>query len=82
MEKSTEYTWEAARKELAEYLVCLGFPEELEEKLVKTLGSLRAIDLMSAFLYRTEPGTEELIAEEVVWICRKTGGCPNSTPVI
>ena len=82
MEKSTEYTWEAARKELAEYLVCLGFPEELGERLAETLGSLRAMDLMSAFLYRTEPGTEELIAEEVVWICRKTGGCPNSTPVI
>ena len=82
MEENTEYTWEAAQKELAEYLVCLGFPEELGEILATALGSLRAIDQMSAFLYRTEPGTKELIAEEVVWICRKTGSCPNSTPVL
>ena len=69
MEMNTRNIWEAAKNELIEYVILLGFSRELGESMAIRLGSLKAIDLMAAFLYRVEPSTEDLIISEMTSIC-------------
>ena len=60
--------WALARKELAGAVASLGYPEELADLLAKQLGSPRAIERMTSYLYQAKPGSLEMIVDETLAI--------------
>ena len=60
--------WIAARDELVHAVVSLGFPEELGHAIAKHLGSPKAIDRMTKYLYNVKPKTAELVVDEMLSI--------------
>ena len=61
--------WTQAKNELVSAIQSLGFPEEFGEIIAKQLGSRKAMDRMTAYLYMVKPRNEELIADEMLAIC-------------
>ena len=61
--------WTQAKNELVSAIQSLGFPEEFGEIMAKQLGSPKAMDRMTAYLYMVKPRNEELIADEMLAIC-------------
>lgn len=60
--------WAQSRDELIRALKILGFPEELGHIIAKYLGSPKAIERMTGYLYNVKPKTEELIVDEMLSI--------------
>ena len=61
--------WSEARKRLAGAVSELGYPEELAGLLAQQLGSPKAIDRMTSYLYQARPGSLEMIMDEMLAIC-------------
>ena len=61
-------TWAQARDRLAAAVSSLGYPEEFAGLLAGQLGSPKAIDRMTAYLYRARPRSIELIVDEMLAI--------------
>ena len=64
--------WAYARERLAAAVSSLGYPAELADLLAKQLGSPKAIDRMTAYLYQARPGTIEMIVDEMLAITAET----------
>ena len=60
--------WRRSRDDLAAALHSLGFPEELGNAIASHLGSPRAIDRMTAYLYNEKPRTAEIVVDEMLAI--------------
>lgn len=61
--------WAWSRDRLAQAVVSLGWPEEVADLLAKQLGSPKAIDRMTSYLYQARPGSMEMIVDEMLAIC-------------
>ena len=61
--------WTRARDSLVRDIADLGFPEELGDAIARQLGSPKAMQRMSAYLYNVKPKSEELIVDEMLAIC-------------
>ena len=61
--------WAQARDRLAGTIKSLGFPEEFADLLAKQLGSPKAIDRMTDWLYHVRPRTVEMVVDEMLAIC-------------
>ena len=61
--------WSLSRNQLAKAVASLGYPEEFADLLAKQLGSPKAIDRMTSYLYQARPQSMEMIAEEMLAIC-------------
>ena len=60
--------WEQSRDALVAVIVSLGFPAELGEMIARHLGSLKAIDRMTAYLQYERPIDDRMIADEMLAI--------------
>ena len=61
--------WRRSRDSLIYALQGLGFPdEELGDAIARHLGSPRAIDRMTAYLYNEKPKTAEIVVDEMLAI--------------
>ncbi|MGN0361775.1 MAG: hypothetical protein ACI4ET_02935 [Bilifractor sp.] len=60
--------WARTRDDLVRAIESLGFPAELGEMVAKYLGSPKAIERMTAYLYYEKPKSEELIVDEMLAI--------------
>lgn len=61
--------WAQARDRLAWTIKSLGFPEEFADLLAKQLGSPKAIDRMTDWLYHVRPRSVEMVVDEMLAIC-------------
>ena len=61
--------WAQARDRLAGTIVSLGFPEEFADLLAQQLGSPKAIDRMTDWLYHVRPRSVEMVVDEMLAIC-------------
>ena len=61
--------WAQARNRLAGTITSLGFPEEFADLLAKQLGSPKAIDRMTDWLYHVRPHSVEMVVDEMLAIC-------------
>ena len=61
--------WAQARDRLARTIKSLGFPEEFADLLAKQLGSPKAIDRMTDWLYHVRPRSVEMVVDEMLAIC-------------
>lgn len=61
--------WSQARNELAAAVSSLGYPEEFADLLARQLGSPRAIERMTSWLYQAHPRNMEMIVDEMLAIC-------------
>ncbi len=60
--------WAIARDALVRAVTDLGFPPELGEAAARHLGSPKAIDRMTRYLYYVRPNSAELIVDEMLAI--------------
>ena len=60
--------WLRARDELVESMKDLGFPEELGNEIAKNLGSPKAMQRMTSYLYHVKPKKAELVVDEMLAI--------------
>ena len=68
MNPDSRMLWEQSRDSLVSMIVLLGFPAELGELIARHLGSPKAIDRMTAYLYYERPTDERIIVDEVLAI--------------
>ena len=61
--------WAQARDRLAAAVASLGYPEEFAGLLAGQLKSPKAIDRMTAYLYKAKPASVGMIVEEMLAIC-------------
>ena len=61
--------WTWSRDRLAAAVSSLGYPEEFADLLAKQLGSPKAIDRMTSYIYLARPGSVEMIVDEMLAIC-------------
>ena len=60
--------WSLSRDELASAVSSLGYPTEFADLLAKQLGSPKAIDRMTSYLYHVKPRSVEMIVDEMLAI--------------
>ena len=60
--------WSMARGGLAAAVAFLGYPEEFADLLARELGSPKAIERMTSWLYHEKPKSMELIVDEMLAI--------------
>ncbi len=65
---SGRHAWTMARNDLAATVSSLGYPEEFADLLARQLGSPRAIDRLTAYIYQAKPRTVEMIIDEALAI--------------
>mgnify|MGYP007102082994 CR=1 FL=1 len=61
-------SWTRARDALVRAITDLGFPSELGDAIAKHLGSPKAIDRMTGYLYCARPNRAEDIVDEMLAI--------------
>ena len=61
--------WTAARDRLIAAVTSLGFPPEFGEVMARQLGSPKAINRMTSYVYQAKPRTEEMLIDEMLAIC-------------
>ncbi len=61
--------WIRAREGLLNAIIELGFEEELGIQIAKQLGSPKAIQRMTAYLYNEKPKSIEVVVDEMLAIC-------------
>ena len=64
----TQREWAWSRDRLAKAVVSLGYPEEFADLLAKQLGSPKAIDRLTSYLYQAKPRSMEMIIDEMLAI--------------
>ncbi len=67
--KPNQRMWVFSRNRLAEAVVSLGYPGEFADLLARQLGSPKAIDRMTSYLYQARPASVEMIVDEMLSIC-------------
>ena len=65
--------WTAAKDRLIEAVSSLGFAREFGEVMARQLGSPKAIDRMTSYIYQAKPRTEEMLVDEMLAICDEIG---------
>ena len=60
--------WSFARDQLVKAVILLGYPAEFGELLARQLGSPKAIDRMTSYLYHAKPHSMEMIVDEMLAI--------------
>lgn len=60
--------WSRARDDLVQVITELGFPTELGDAVARHLGSPKAIQRMTQYLYYTKPDQAEIIVDEMLAI--------------
>ena len=66
-----QYLWAQARDRLAAAVTGIGFPAELAELMARQLGSPKAIERMTSYLYQAKPDNLETIIDEMLAICEE-----------
>ena len=66
--REAQRNWADARDRLAAAVRSAGFPGELADLLAKELGSPKAIDRMTSWLYHVRPRSLETVADEMLAI--------------
>ena len=61
--------WVQARDRLVAAVTGIGFSAELAELMARQLGSPKAIDRMTSYVYQARPSTEEMLVDEMLAIC-------------
>ena len=64
-----QYLWAQAKDRLVTAVTGIGFSAELAELMARQLGSPRAIDPMTSYVYQARPRTEEMLVDEMLAIC-------------
>jgi len=64
-----QYLWAQARDRLAAAVTGISFPAELAELMARQLGSPKAIDRMTSYVYQARPRTVEMLVDEMLAIC-------------
>lgn len=64
-----QYLWAQARDRLVAAVTGIGFSAELAELMARQLGSPKAIDRMTSYVYQACPRTEEMLVDEMLAIC-------------
>ena len=65
---TNQYEWAQARDRLVDAVAARGFSRELGALMAKELGSPRAIDRMTAYLWNEKPRTTEIVVDEMLAI--------------
>lgn len=60
--------WSLSRNDLEKAVSTLGYPTEFADLLAKQLGSPKAIDRMTSYLYKAKPRNIEMIVDEMLAI--------------
>jgi hypothetical protein len=60
--------WRGAREALVDAVTALGFPESLGNELAKNLGSPKAMERMTAYLWYEKPKKPEIVVDEMLAI--------------
>ena len=60
--------WVQARDRLVAAVTGIGFSAELAELMARQLGSPKAIDRMTSYVYQARPRTEEMLVDEMLAI--------------
>ena len=63
--------WAEARDGLGHALVSLGLPFPLSDTIASQLGSPKAIERMTSYLYQAKPDNLETIIDEMLAICEE-----------
>ena len=66
---NNQTAWLEAKNRLVKAVSALGFAPEFGEVMARQLGSPKAIDRMTSYVYRARPGTEEMLVDEMLAIC-------------
>ena len=61
-----QYLWAQARDRLVAAVTDIGFSAELAELIARQLGSPKAIDRMTSYVYQAHPRTEEMLVDEML----------------
>ena len=63
-----QYLWSQSRDRLVAAVTGLGYSTELAELMSRELGSPKAIDRMTFYIYQARPRTEEMLVDEMLAI--------------
>ena len=63
-----QYLWSQSRDRLVAAVTGLGYSTELAELMARELGSPKAIDRMTSYIYQARPRTEEMLVDEMLAI--------------
>lgn len=69
IQMSIHAEWTSARDRLSAAVTSLGFPPEFGEVMARQLGSPKAINRMTSYVYQAKPRTEEMLIDEMLAIC-------------
>lgn len=61
-----QYLWSQSRDRLVAAVTGLGYSTELAELMARELGSPKAIDRMTSYIYQARPSTEEMLVDEML----------------
>ncbi|MBR3107631.1 MAG: hypothetical protein IKH30_10695 [Clostridia bacterium] len=61
--------WTEAKNRLIQAVSSSGFSQKFGEVMARQLGSPKAIDRMTSYVYQAKPRTEELLVDEMLAIC-------------
>ena len=65
----SQQIWAQAGDRLLAAVTAQGFSAELAELMARQLGSPKAIDRMTSYVYQARPRTEEMLVDEMLAIC-------------
>lgn len=60
--------WLYSRDNLMAAVRSLGYPDKLGEEIVKNLGSPKALDRMTSYIYQAKPSSMEEVVDEMLAI--------------
>ena len=63
-----QYLWSQSRDRLVAAVTGLGYSTELAELMARELGSPKAIDRMTSYIYQARPRTEDMLVDEMLAI--------------
>ena len=63
--------WTEAKDRLVKAVSSLGFPREFGLVMARQLGSPKAIDRMTSYVYQARPRTEEMLVDEMLAMCEE-----------
>ena len=63
--------WTEAKDRLIQAVSSLGFPQEFGEGMARQLGSPKALDRMTSYVYQVKPRTDEMLVDEMLAICEE-----------
>lgn len=66
---NNQTAWLEAKNRLVKAVSALGFAPEFGEVMARQLGSPKAIDRMTSYVYQARPRTEEMLVDEMLAIC-------------